>query len=265
MFKSSFLAAMLLSVSLAAGATGHIHTKNCGHVPPKPTPTVPVPSNSNSNSNANSAANANSNANAAAVANGGNAVATGGNANANNNNNIKNDLSQTQAQNQSQSQNTNVSTGDVDASSKSESNVEGSGNSTVNVEGDSTVYKAAKIPVASAYAPTVIVSGDDSCLKAKSAGVQAQILGISFGKTTTDQDCELRKDSREAFNQGHPVTAFARWCQDPLNAKAAKAAGEHCPDGTDVVVVAPAPAPTAVTKEYVDEKVDRAFKATIKK
>jgi FtsZ-binding cell division protein ZapB len=53
-----------------------------------------------------------------------------------------------------------------------------------------------------------------------SAGANVPGIGISFGKTYTDENCIMLKNSREMWNYGMKAASLALMCQDPANFKA---------------------------------------------
>ena len=53
---------------------------------------------------------------------------------------------------------------------------------------------AARIPVATAVAPTVI-TGSDQCLIPVSGSVQAALIGVAVGTAVTDENCQCLKQS----------------------------------------------------------------------
>jgi hypothetical protein len=110
-----------------------------------------------------------------------------------------------------------------------------------------TTYRAAKIPVNTAYSAG-LTSGLDTCLGSASAGLQTVPVGITFGKTTNDQNCILVKRT-------HLVTEFSRQagCQYMLDqfpdiAASFAKAGATCEPPPPVVVIQPAP---VVANDYV--------------
>lgn len=53
-----------------------------------------------------------------------------------------------------------------------------------------------------------------------SASVNATGIGIGFGKTYTDDNCVMLKNSRELWNYGMKAAALQVMCADPANRKA---------------------------------------------
>ena len=67
------------------------------------------------------------------------------------------------------------------------------------------------------------------CAVGFGGAAQTQILGISFGGTTTDWNCERLKLSKTMFDMGMKVAAVAVMCQDRRVWDAMMAAGTPCP------------------------------------
>ena len=91
-------------------------------------------------------------------------------------------------------------------------------------------------PVMSAIAPTVMGSGgNDSCLIAKSAGLQVTLFGITAGGMTQDEHCNRRKNARllgtpQAIGGlGLQVSAISVLCQDPTVFRSMMLANTPCP------------------------------------
>lgn len=86
-----------------------------------------------------------------------------------------------------------------------------------------------KSPPPTAVAPAVTVINSDVCAVAVSGATQTQILGISFGATMTDKNCERLKLARSMFDMGMKVAAVATLCQDERVFTAMMNAGTPCP------------------------------------
>ena len=85
-------------------------------------------------------------------------------------------------------------------------------------------------PPPSAIAPSIGSSySQDLCTTGISGGVQTQILGISGGKSVTDENCERIKLSKTLYDMGMRVAAVALMCQDERVWTAMKMAGTPCP------------------------------------
>jgi hypothetical protein len=86
-----------------------------------------------------------------------------------------------------------------------------------------------KSPPPTAVAPAVTVINSDVCAVAVSGATQTQILGISFGATMTDKNCERLKLARSTYDMGMKVAAVAIMCQDERVFTAMMNAGTPCP------------------------------------
>ena len=86
-----------------------------------------------------------------------------------------------------------------------------------------------KSPPPTAVAPAVTVINSDVCAVGVSGAAQTQILGISFGATTTDKNCERLKLARSMYDMGMKVAAVATLCQDERVFTAMMNAGTPCP------------------------------------
>jgi hypothetical protein len=134
----------------------------------------------------------------------------------------------------------------------SSSNSANGNQTTTTVQGDNTTYQAApRPPVSSAIAPS-LVSGADTCMGSTSLGAQGVGLGVSVGKTFTDDNCVMLKNSTMLWNMGKADAAIALLCTNPQIRKAMEQSGTECPDGrrpaaaSSIVpaqAVAPMPAP----------------------
>lgn len=141
------------------------------------------------------------------IGQGGNASAEGGKGGAGGNGyggsvvgsgNSSNHVSQGQQQGQAQSirfSNTNSSV--ASSSTASGANAINSGNNAttmVSVQGDDVRYEAAKIPVATAYAPNIVATA--LCKFGVSGGGQGMTFGFSVGVSITDENCMLLEQVR---------------------------------------------------------------------
>jgi hypothetical protein len=78
-------------------------------------------------------------------------------------------------------------------------------------------------------APAVTTINNDVCAVAASGAVQTQILGMSFGGTIRDMNCERIKLSKNLYDMGMKVAAVATLCQDDRVFQAMLDAGTPCP------------------------------------
>jgi hypothetical protein len=185
-------------------------------------------------------ANAAATANAAAVSGStsGAAVIGSGNSNVRNTNNNANVQGQSQS---SRNSNRNTAEGGRGGNAAATGGAGGnSGGNTltggavaVSVEGDKgdLVYAPAaeRAPVATAYAAP-LVSSNGTCMGSSSAGGQGAALGLSFGTTWTDTNCDIRYDAEALRAAGMVDAARARLCQKAEIKDAMAAAGTPCVD-----------------------------------
>jgi hypothetical protein len=78
-------------------------------------------------------------------------------------------------------------------------------------------------------APAITVINSDVCAVGVSGAAQTQILGISFGATMVDKNCERLKLARSTYDMGMKVAAVAIMCQDERVFTAMMNAGTPCP------------------------------------
>ena len=90
---------------------------------------------------------------------------------------------------------------------------------------DTTVHS----PPPTAIAPAITSINNDLCTVGASGAVQTQILGLSFGATTTDKNCERIKLAKNLYDMGMKVAAVSTLCQDPRVFDAMNNAGTPCP------------------------------------
>jgi hypothetical protein len=155
-------------------------------------------------------------------ATGGNASAIGGNSSADvrNSNNVANTVNNTssnvQGQLQGQDQNQNQSTNNANNSTNS-----------VVVEGSN--FEARRIPVNTAFAPSIAPTAN--CALSVSGGVSVVGFSGSFGKAYIDENCaHLERVRNVALVLNDVATAESLMCQDKKYAKARAASGRACPE-----------------------------------
>ena len=86
-----------------------------------------------------------------------------------------------------------------------------------------------------------------------SAAVQTQILGISFGSTMVDKNCERLKLARGIYDMGMKVAAVSIMCQDERVFSAMMNAGTPCP--VDGKIGEPAKAIWEATPDRQPQKI----------
>lgn len=96
---------------------------------------------------------------------------------------------------------------------------------------DSTSNGTTKVisPPPSAISPAVTVINSDVCVVGFSGAAQTQVLGISFGGATKDDNCERLKIARSLYDMGMKVAAVSALCQDKRVYDAMIMAGTPCP------------------------------------
>lgn len=99
----------------------------------------------------------------------------------------------------------------------------GTTTSNVNYSGSQTIRN-----VPSVNGPP-LVSSNDTCMGSASGSVNAPGFGLSVGKTYTDGNCVMLKNSRELWNMGMKGAAMARMCMDSDNKEALELTGFVCP------------------------------------
>ena len=108
-------------------------------------------------------------------------------------------------------------------------------------------------PPPTAVAPAITTINNDICVTAASGAAQTQILGISFGATIRDMNCERIKLSKNLYDMGMKVAAVATLCQDERVFVAMLNAGTPCPIDGKIGEAA---------KELWDQNPDRDRKST---
>ncbi len=86
-----------------------------------------------------------------------------------------------------------------------------------------------KTPPPTAVAPAITSINNDLCIVGSSGAMQTQILGMSFGTSTRDMNCERIKLSKNLFDMGMKVAAVSLMCQDERVFTAMMNAGTPCP------------------------------------
>lgn len=74
-----------------------------------------------------------------------------------------------------------------------------------------------------------LVSSNDTCMGSASGSINAPGIGLALGKTYTDTNCVMLKNSRELWNMGMKAAALALMCNDPANRQALEVTGFTCP------------------------------------
>lgn len=77
-----------------------------------------------------------------------------------------------------------------------------------------------------------LVSSNDTCMGSASGAINAPGIGIALGKTYTDENCMMLKNSRELWNMGMKAASLALMCNDSANREALELTGFECPQTT---------------------------------
>jgi hypothetical protein len=123
-----------------------------------------------------------------------------------------------------------------------EPDFDGDGDDT-NIEGDlntsnsnnnnvSKTYNGAgsrSMPVTTAVSPSLMSSGQQSCLKSLSGGLQLMSVGISSGKYTQDEECNRRLNAITLSNMGMKVASVSLMCQNAQVWRAMFMSATPCP------------------------------------
>lgn len=91
-----------------------------------------------------------------------------------------------------------------------------------------TVDNHARASASTAIAPA-LTGSNDTCMGSTSIGASGMAFGLSFGRTYTDDNCTMLKNSRELWNMGFRGAAVARMCMDERNRQAMETSGVPCP------------------------------------
>jgi hypothetical protein len=94
---------------------------------------------------------------------------------------------------------------------------------------DTRITQTIRQPPPTAVAPAMMSMGQDLCVTGVSGAAQTQVLGISFGATQRDFNCERLRLSKTLYDMGMKVAAVATMCQDRRIWDAMMAAGTPCP------------------------------------
>ena len=105
-----------------------------------------------------------------------------------------------------------------------------------------------------------LTSSNDTCMGAASGSANGPGFGVSIGKTYTDENCVLLKNSRELWNMGMKAAALARMCMDAANKESLESTGFECPQTTRARkgnLVQPGPNYNYAPPEYTDPIIRR--------
>ena len=113
------------------------------------------------------------------------------------------------------------------------SNIEGDLNQQNSNNGNvSKTYNGAgsrSMPVSTAISSSLMSSGQQSCLKSLSGGLQLMSVGISSGKYVQDPECNRRLNAITLSNMGMKVASVSLMCQNPQVWRAMFMSATPCP------------------------------------
>jgi len=157
---------------------------------------------------------------------GGSVIGSGNSSNLNANlNHNRNTNKQAQGQIQGQQQGQAQSSKNRNDNRSSAYNDGNNSSQNVTVQGDT--YEAARIPVATAYAPNIAPTA--VCMGSTSAGGQGMTFGVSIGTSWTDSNCMLLEQVRTvAAVIGDRETAQEMMCEVKAYAAARARTGHPC-------------------------------------
>ena len=89
-----------------------------------------------------------------------------------------------------------------------------------------------------------LTSSNDTCMGSASGSANVPGIGLSFGKTYTDDNCVMLKNSRELWNMGMKAASMALMCMDKNNKAALEMTGFVCPQTEQAQRAAKANEPT---------------------
>lgn len=114
-----------------------------------------------------------------------------------------------------------------------DTNIEGDLNTSNSNNGNvSKTYNGAgsrSMPVSTAISPTLMSSGQQSCLKSLSGGLQLMSVGISSGKYVQDEECNRRLNAITLSNMGMKVASVSLMCQNAQVWRAMFMSATPCP------------------------------------
>jgi len=112
-------------------------------------------------------------------------------------------------------------------------NIEGDLNTSNSNNGNvSKTYNGAgsrSMPVSTAISPSLMSSGQQSCLKSLSGGLQVMSVGISSGKYVQDAECNRRLNAITLSNMGMKVASVSLMCQNAQVWRAMFMSATPCP------------------------------------
>ncbi len=122
---------------------------------------------------------------------------------------------------------------DLDGDDDDGTNIEGDLNTSNSNNGNvSKTYNGAgsrSMPVSTAISPSLMSTGQQSCLKSTSGGLQLMSVGISSGKYVQDEECNRRLNAITLSNMGMKVASVSLMCQNAQVWRAMFMSATPCP------------------------------------
>ena len=114
-----------------------------------------------------------------------------------------------------------------------DTNIEGDLNTSNSNNNVSKTYNGAgagrQMPANTAIAPSLMSSGQQSCLKSLSGGVQLVGFGLSSGLYRQDEECNRRLNAITLSNMGMKVASVSLMCQNAMVWRAMFMSATPCP------------------------------------
>ena len=122
----------------------------------------------------------------------------------------------------------NTQEGDLNTNTQ-DSNVNSNNTTTNNSKTYNGAGSSSQMPVYSTIAPSLMSSGNDTCLKSKTGAAQFVMFGLSAGEYIQDEECNRRKDAKTLKEMGMSIAAVSLMCQETSVWMAMFTSGTPCP------------------------------------
>jgi hypothetical protein len=117
--------------------------------------------------------------------------------------------------------------------SQTGTDIEGDLNTINSNNGETVINQGAgagrQMPASSAISPSLMSSGQQSCLKSMSGGIQMIGFGVSSGKYLQDPECNRRLNAITLSNMGMKVASVSLMCQNAQVWRAMFMSATPCP------------------------------------
>ena len=122
----------------------------------------------------------------------------------------------------------NTQEGDLNTNTQ-DSSVNSNNTTTNNSKTYNGAGSSSQMPVYSTIAPSLMSSGNDTCLKSKTGAAQFVMFGLSAGEYIQDEECNRRKDAKTLKEMGMSIAAVSLMCQETSVWMAMFTSGTPCP------------------------------------